>query len=380
MDEDLISKKELLERYGISYGALYRWKRMGLIPESWFLRRSTPNGQETYFHTKQICPRVERILESKERVSLEELAAELAGQKQADAGSGNKIRLENLSPRRAFTPVPGRGRTQNRYSGASEGGSIMNEHIDMKISGSSSMPGGEYGRVSISGAGRVNGSLKCEELHCSGASNVQGDVDCAGELRTSGAAKVAGSVRCGSLTASGAFSAQSVQVEGLASVSGSLRTEQALTADELRASGSLEAGSVHCRAFRTSGSCRVSGDIEAETAALSGAVQIGGLLNAETVEISANRAVHISAIGGGSIHVLQKDTATILGLFHTSPGCARIGSIEGDNIELENVEAEIVRGKYVRIGHGCRIGTVEFGENLEAEPGTVRQSTQTGTK
>ena len=81
MDEDLISKKELLERYGISYGALYRWKRMGLIPESWFLRRSTPSGQETYFHTKQICLRVERILESKERVSLEELA----GQKQAAA-------------------------------------------------------------------------------------------------------------------------------------------------------------------------------------------------------------------------------------------------------------------------------------------------------
>ena len=86
----------------------------------------------------------------------------------------------------------------------------MNEHIDMKISGSSSMPGGEYRRVSISGAGRVNGSLKCEELHCSGASNVQGDVDCAGELCTSGAGKVAGSVRCGSLTSSGSFSAQSV--------------------------------------------------------------------------------------------------------------------------------------------------------------------------
>ena len=256
----------------------------------------------------------------------------------------------------------------------------MNEHIDMKISGASSMPGGEYGRVSISGAGKVQGSLKCEELHCSGAAKVHGDVDCAGELRTSGAAKVFGSARCGSLSSSGAFSAQSVQVEGLASVSGSLRTEQALTADELRASGSLEAGSVHCRAFRTSGSCRVSGDIEAETAVLSGAAEIGGLLNAETVEISANRAVHIHAIGGGTIRVLQKDTAVILGLFRTTPGRARIGSIEGDNVELENVEAEIVRGKYVRIGHGCRIGTVEYGKDLEAEPGTVRQSTQTGTK
>ena len=41
----------------------------------------------------------------------------------------------------------------------------MNEHIDMKISGSSSMPGGEYRRVSISGAGKVQGSLKCEEMH-----------------------------------------------------------------------------------------------------------------------------------------------------------------------------------------------------------------------
>ena len=93
----------------------------------------------------------------------------------------------------------------------------MNEHIDMKISGSSTMPGGEYGSVSISGAGKVNGSLKCEELHCSGAAKVQGDVDCAGELHTSGAGKIAGSVRCGSLSASGDFSAQSVQVEGLAS-------------------------------------------------------------------------------------------------------------------------------------------------------------------
>ena len=232
----------------------------------------------------------------------------------------------------------------------------MNEHIDMKISGSGTMPGGEYGSVSISGAGKVNGSLKCEELHCSGAAKVQGDVDCAGDLHTRGTGKIAESVRCD-------CSAQSVQVEGLASVSGSLRTERALTADELSASGSLEAGSSHCRVLRASGACRGSGDIEAETAALSGAVQIGGLLNAETVEISTHPAVHIHAIGGGTIRVLQKDTAVILGLFRTTPGRARIGSIEGDDIELENVEAAIVRGKYVRIGPGCRIGTVEYGEN-----------------
>ena len=93
MEEDLISKKELLEQYRISYGALYRWKRMGLIPESWFLRRSAPTGQETYFRRAQICPRIEQILREKERVSLEQLAAELAGQQQT-ASAGRTLILE----------------------------------------------------------------------------------------------------------------------------------------------------------------------------------------------------------------------------------------------------------------------------------------------
>lgn len=78
MDE-LISKREVLERYGISYGALYRWKRLGLIPEAWFLKKSTVTGQETFFRKENICPRVELILSRKEQISLEELAEELAG-------------------------------------------------------------------------------------------------------------------------------------------------------------------------------------------------------------------------------------------------------------------------------------------------------------
>ena len=75
MDEKLISKKELLEMYGISYGALYRWKRMGLIPEDWFLRRSAPTGQETFFRREQIIPRMELI--QARGASLEDLAREL---------------------------------------------------------------------------------------------------------------------------------------------------------------------------------------------------------------------------------------------------------------------------------------------------------------
>ena len=75
MEQELISKKELLSRYGISYGALYRWKRMGLIPEDWFQKKATSTGQETFFIREQICERVELILSRGN--SLEKLAGEL---------------------------------------------------------------------------------------------------------------------------------------------------------------------------------------------------------------------------------------------------------------------------------------------------------------
>ena len=79
-NEALISKKELLERYSISYGALYRWKRKGLIPEDWFIKKATVTGQETFFPEKLVCERVELIISKKEDVLLDELAKTLSSE------------------------------------------------------------------------------------------------------------------------------------------------------------------------------------------------------------------------------------------------------------------------------------------------------------
>ncbi len=84
MDDKLISKKELLEKYNISYGALYRWKRMGLIPDDWFIKKSSVTGQATYFPQKLVCERIELIQNMKEDVLLEELAKKLSGEENAD--------------------------------------------------------------------------------------------------------------------------------------------------------------------------------------------------------------------------------------------------------------------------------------------------------
>ncbi|WP_456272473.1 YhbD family protein [Bacillus sp. AK031] len=78
MDKELISKKDLLEQTDITYGQLYRWKRKKLIPEDWFIRKSTFTGQETFFPKEQILERIGRIKELKDHHSLDELAGALS--------------------------------------------------------------------------------------------------------------------------------------------------------------------------------------------------------------------------------------------------------------------------------------------------------------
>jgi DNA-binding transcriptional MerR regulator len=78
LDEKLISKKELLRITGISYGQLYRWKRKNLIPEEWFIRKSTYTGQETFFPKQKILDRIDKIKRMKDDLSLDEIARRLS--------------------------------------------------------------------------------------------------------------------------------------------------------------------------------------------------------------------------------------------------------------------------------------------------------------
>lgn len=81
MDEVLISKKDLLVQTDITYGQLYRWKRKKLIPDDWFIRKSTFTGQETFFPRDKMMERINKIKELKDTLSLDELANALSSKK-----------------------------------------------------------------------------------------------------------------------------------------------------------------------------------------------------------------------------------------------------------------------------------------------------------
>lgn len=72
-DEELISKQQLLHIARISYGTLYRWKRMNLIPENWFIHKATKTGQETFFPRTKILTRIQRIQELKGELTVPQM-------------------------------------------------------------------------------------------------------------------------------------------------------------------------------------------------------------------------------------------------------------------------------------------------------------------
>ena len=91
----MISKKDLLKKMNISYGQLYRWKREELIPENWFMKLSVSSGQETFFEEELIIPRIKKILELKDKYSLEELKDILNGTSNLNLNSISS--LDNFS-------------------------------------------------------------------------------------------------------------------------------------------------------------------------------------------------------------------------------------------------------------------------------------------
>ncbi len=80
-DPSLISKQDVLKMYNISYGTLYRWKRMGLLPGEWFIKKTVFTGQETFLPRELVIERINLILkEQSNGKSLDEIYAAITNE------------------------------------------------------------------------------------------------------------------------------------------------------------------------------------------------------------------------------------------------------------------------------------------------------------
>ena len=73
--------------------------------------------------------------------------------------------------------------------------------MDLKLSGSSVVPGGEYGKISLSGATVISGDVVCDSLTASGALKCEA-VECRGAVTLSGSLSCS-AIQCDSVSIRG---------------------------------------------------------------------------------------------------------------------------------------------------------------------------------
>lgn len=223
----------------------------------------------------------------------------------------------------------------------------------------------KLGSINISGSGTASGGVY-EEVKISGSGKATGDIE-AKRIGVSGSACFNGCVKAETFKCSGSFQIDGKLDAGECSCSGSGRMEGDVNAASLRVSGSVTAdGNVMAKEANISGSAKVAGDLQGDDVRASGLLNIGGLLSADKIEISLYGHSHIREIGGESITV-RAHGGGLHSLFHGKCGSLEVESVEGDDIYLESTTAKVVRGQRVKIGPGCRIGRVEYGESLETD-------------
>jgi len=226
----------------------------------------------------------------------------------------------------------------------------------MVISGSGSLPGGDYNEeVRISGSGVINGNISCTEFSISGSGEVRGNMRCTGNTKISGSGSVKGNLE-----------AYETSISGSGTVSGNVK------GNKCNVSGMFEAGSIMVNELNVSGKIIARGDISAENAVIRGTIEAVGLINAEKFDVTFDYDSSAEAVGGSFIHIRRKGLVGgfLSKLFKGDKGgyFSVSGSIEGDVIDIEYTTAESVVGREVIIGPGCKIGKLTYIEKIDISP------------
>lgn len=214
----------------------------------------------------------------------------------------------------------------------------MNNNV--RIVGESMIGGGNYGNVQIIGMASANAPMACQRLSVIGEFHTEAGV-----------------------------TARQVNVAGAAVIGGNCKIDRANVKGEVKAAGNWKGTDIDLK-----GEIIVGGNCEVETATIRGSFTVDGLCNFDRLEIISHNPNRIHELGGRELVVRHPYVTSI---FHRKMVLVT-NCIEVDDIEIDYVKAKVVRGRRVRIGSHCCIGTVEYTDSLAVAEGAkvgARQKT-----
>jgi cytoskeletal protein CcmA (bactofilin family) len=243
---------------------------------------------------------------------------------------------------------------------------------NLSIAGAGKATGGIYERVTISGAGRVEGDVEAESVKIPGAGKILGRVK-ANRVELAGACKIVGAVTAQEFDAAGAWKLGGDVQSEIFKAAGAGKVEGSLHAQEFSNAGTIKiAKNLKAQRAKFSGVFAAGEDVEASELLGRGAFRIEGLLAADRLDLELSERSWAREIGGERIIVRKRKSFWgWLKRFWGSGPMLASDLIEADEISLEATVAKIVRGKRVIIGPECRIDRIEYAESLQIDPKSV---------
>lgn len=224
---------------------------------------------------------------------------------------------------------------------------------DARIAGEGQLSGGNYGAVTINGAGSIKGDVVASSIRVNGAATAQGNVK-ADTIVVNGSASFGHEVQATQFT-----------------VNGDSSVAEGVGVSVLKAKGRFYVGGgIAAHDFDARGEVTVLGDVSSDRFFAEGALTVGGLLNAESIEIKLHAPSKAREIGGRHVSVKQgRGIASVFTFFAEKR--LTVDTIEADDVVLEFVTAKVVRGARVDIGEGCNIDLVEYTDDLKQHAGAT---------
>lgn len=221
----------------------------------------------------------------------------------------------------------------------------------VNIMGEGSLSGGNYKKVKIMGEAEVIGSFESESLTVMGELTTEFDIK-TGKMSIMGEGNFQG------------VEAEAIRIAGEATYKGFVRVRDISVSGEAIFKDSVKANKI-----KVLGNMEVQNSVETEIFKSKGAFQIG-TLNSNVTEIRLYGDSRVSEMGGESVEVIYPwHKKLISGLVFKNNWRAqlRADSIEADVIYLENTIAKSVKGNDVKIGPGCKIERVEYGNTIHVD-------------
>lgn len=217
---------------------------------------------------------------------------------------------------------------------------------NIRIMGEGTVGAGNYNKISIMGEGDILGKVNAKGISILGNGRSEKGIE-------TNALKVSGTFRTKSF----------VKIKDFLKVSGNATFNDNVTSENIKISGEAEfKNGLNSRKMRILGKCDISGDCESERIIGRGEANVEGLMTADYIDLKLFNQSYIKEIGGENIKVTKGKSFF---MFRGSKGSLCSDIIEGDNIELTNTTCKIVRGNNIVINSGCKIGRVEYRDNLK---------------